>query len=271
MKDKGNSKRVWNMIDEGSPLDNGTSERMWDGVENKLDRYRGRRNARRLMLLAILPLLGVVLLYKMEIMKTSQKEALYSTQSTVDTVNLSDGSLIILQPYSKIAVSADFGKEVRKISMQGSGYFDIAKDSQRPFMVDAGDFIVEVLGTRFDLTKSEHEQGVKLYKGKVKIKKGGKETVLLPGEAWAYSEDRSGEHYFLPTAKREFSFERTELRAVMQKLESAYHASINYPTDLGEKSVSGTFEGGLEEILTIIAFPFDLKVNKINETTYNLK
>lgn len=66
-------------------------------------------------------------------------------------VSLPDGSQVILSPGSTLryAVSA-FGTAVRReVRLEGEAYFGVDHDARRPFIVRAGDLIVEDLGTQF--------------------------------------------------------------------------------------------------------------------------
>ena len=66
------------------------------------------------------------------------------------TVPLSDGSVVTLNTNSKIEV--DFDEDGRSIKLlKGQGFFDVAKDIERPFIVSAGDKRVIALGTAFDV------------------------------------------------------------------------------------------------------------------------
>lgn len=63
-------------------------------------------------------------------------------------VSLSDGSSVELDAASALAV--DFDPEARNVRLlRGRAFFDVAKDSNRPFSVLAGGGSVTALGTRF--------------------------------------------------------------------------------------------------------------------------
>ena len=66
------------------------------------------------------------------------------------TVPLSDGSVVTLNTNSKIEVEFDEAGRSIKL-LQGQGFFDVAKDTERPFIVSAGDKRVIALGTAFDV------------------------------------------------------------------------------------------------------------------------
>src|SRR5690606_36065140 len=75
-------------------------------------------------------------------------------------VELPDGSVMWLNGGSKLTYGATFNVEDRKVTFEGEGYFEIEKDQSRPFVIDAGDAIVKVLGTIFNLRAYKEEERV---------------------------------------------------------------------------------------------------------------
>lgn len=66
-----------------------------------------------------------------------------------DTLNLADGSRVIVGPASRIEVR-DAGNEMaREIDLNGEALFDVVHDTLRPFVVRAGPALVRDLGTSF--------------------------------------------------------------------------------------------------------------------------
>lgn len=67
------------------------------------------------------------------------------------TVQLSDGSRVVLAPESRLRVAEDFGHRRRSVELEGEAQFDVVHDSTREFSVHAGAALVVDIGTRFDL------------------------------------------------------------------------------------------------------------------------
>lgn len=86
------------------------------------------------------------------------------------TVALSDGSTVILNTDTRIEV--DFTEDMRRLSLvHGEALFDVAKDSERPFLVAAGDNWVMALGTRFQVRRDSDRVEVTLLEGRVRVDK----------------------------------------------------------------------------------------------------
>src|SRR4029077_10931085 len=66
------------------------------------------------------------------------------------SINLADGSIVVLNTASRIQVS--FDARIRRVQLlSGQAWFEVAKNQVRPFIVEAGDRIVTAHGTAFDV------------------------------------------------------------------------------------------------------------------------
>lgn len=65
---------------------------------------------------------------------------------------LSDGTEIMMQGGTELTASSDFGKDSRRVSINGQGFMHAATDSLRPYIVDMPhDVSLEVRGTAFNI------------------------------------------------------------------------------------------------------------------------
>lgn len=95
-------------------------------------------------------------------------------------VALADGSRMHLNTGSKARVV--FSKARRRIQLDaGEGYFDVAKDAERPFEVAVGSSIVRAVGTRFLVRRQANGQAeVTVFEGVVELIKAQAEPAV-PG------------------------------------------------------------------------------------------
>jgi transmembrane sensor len=118
----------------------------------------------------------------------TQGEDLINTVSTNRgrqwSVVLPDGSKVWLNSASSIRYSLNFSGDIREVTTTGEVYFEVAKDSRRPFHVKTGDMDVTVLGTHFNVNAYEDENAIKttLVEGSVKITKGDQQVLIKPGQ-----------------------------------------------------------------------------------------
>src|SRR5690606_14332062 len=62
---------------------------------------------------------------------------------------LPDGSRVVLNSRSSITYSTDFGNGQREMFLLGEAFFEVAKDTLRPFIVHTGNLSTRALGTSF--------------------------------------------------------------------------------------------------------------------------
>ncbi len=85
------------------------------------------------------------------------------------SVALTDGSRIDLNAGTRLTVRLK-GHERRVVLTEGQAIFDVAKDARRPFLIEAGDRTVRVLGTQFDVRYRDGRQSVTVARGRVEVR-----------------------------------------------------------------------------------------------------
>lgn len=98
-------------------------------------------------------------------------------------LTLPDGSNIWLNAQTTIQYPVSFNSKERQVKLDGEAYFEVAKDTKRPFIVNTKECNVEVLGTKFnvDAYSSRDKFETVLMEGLVKVSLHNNplETVLL--------------------------------------------------------------------------------------------
>lgn len=128
-----------------------------------------------------------------------------SSKVTNDTAQptlhlLSDGTVITLQPSGTVEFPNEFPSDKREIVLTGEAFFDVTKDSSRPFIINTGDVTVKVLGTSFNVRAYEgaKEISVAVKTGKVSVYAKGdgvdakksavnQEIILTPNQEVVYN------------------------------------------------------------------------------------
>ncbi len=87
------------------------------------------------------------------------------------TILLKDGSSVILQPGSELVYDDMSRKANREVILNGSAFFEIAKETDRPFYVYSGPIVTKVLGTSFLVESSSGKTEIKVsvHSGKVSV------------------------------------------------------------------------------------------------------
>lgn len=100
-------------------------------------------------------------------------------------VALPDGSRIFLNRNTEFSYRANFGKHRRDVRLTGEAFFEISADASKPFIIDAGNAKVKVVGTSFNVITNNAESAVEVYvkTGKVMLSdnSGSQSMFLDPG------------------------------------------------------------------------------------------
>lgn len=198
------------------------------------------------------------------------------------TVNLSDGSSIVLLPGGVLDYSVKEMPGRREVSLSGRAFFEIVKNKDNPFFVYTDGITTQVLGTSFliDAPHGSEEVIVEVKTGKVAIfprslnshahvqdatEKPILDSLILRGNEKAsvsllngklLQKEASGATKQLvgDISKNSFFFDETPVSTVFAELEQAYNIKINYNSKLmADCPLNATLVGEpLIEKLTVI-------------------
>lgn len=95
-------------------------------------------------------------------------ETVATQVAEVRTVELPDGSSVTIGAASSIDVA--YGDNERRVILSaGEAFFEVEKDADRPFIVAAGNTLVRVLGTKFDVSLGTDAIDVAVSEGRVEV------------------------------------------------------------------------------------------------------
>jgi len=175
-------------------------------------------------------------------------------------VTLSDGTKVWLNASSSIKYpSAFIGKE-RRVEITGEAYFEVAHNAAKPFRVVTKGQIVEVLGTHFNINAYDDEDAVKttLLQGKVRISKGLKTAILIPGQqsATQFSDNsivvkEADTELAVAWHNGYFQFERADINNVMKQLARWYDVDVKFEGKVTRDKFGGSMprDASLSQVL----------------------
>lgn len=187
-------------------------------------------------------------LYKGNDVDPNRKISLSTPRGGQYTITLSDGTKVWLNADSKLIYPLSFGNSSREVALEGEAYFEVAKDSQRKFIVNTSHESVEVLGTHFNINSYSDASNsfVSLVEGSVKVTSidGQFSTYLSPNQQAVLSEEGMDKESFnveecLAWKSGEFSFNNESLENVVKKLERWYDVEIEVGTNLKDIEIWG--------------------------------
>ncbi|WP_290794193.1 FecR family protein [Flavihumibacter sp. UBA7668] len=102
-------------------------------------------------------------------------------------IMLPDGTQVWLNAGSKLTYGKDFGTSFREVSLTGEAYFDVVKDSSRPFLIHARNVDIRVLGTAFNVKSYPGDKTTEtsLIRGSVEVQiknRPSEKIILKPNE-----------------------------------------------------------------------------------------
>lgn len=103
-----------------------------------------------------------------------------------ENIRLADGSQITLQPGAVMSYPESFGA-TRNVKVEGQAFFSVERDEAAPFVVEANEVTITVLGTEFEVVADESGlTRVALYSGSVRVDAAGHSATLVPGQVCEY-------------------------------------------------------------------------------------
>ena len=176
---------------------------------------------------------------------------------------LSDGSQVVLNAGSKLKFPVNFIKdENRTVFLNGEAYFEVAKDTEHPFVVSTEDMNVEVLGTHFNVTSYTDDQKTYtvLVEGKVAAhdKVGNGDTKILNPNEKAFFENGKLQveavnvTKYIAWVQGQLVFEDDSFNVIANKLERKFNVKIeNNYSELNNINITATFTNEtIDEVLS---------------------
>ncbi len=165
-----------------------------------------------------------------------KKNSILVPYGTTCHIKMSDGTKIHFNSGSLLRFPSKFEGDTREVFLSGEAYFQVAHDSQKPFIVRTSKLSVKVLGTSFNISCYDDDKSAKvsLEEGSVNIigLNGNNYATLLPNQQ--LSLDRGEEvsigtvNIPMITSWKEgiFFFNNESIEKIARKLEKFYNIKI---------------------------------------------
>jgi transmembrane sensor len=200
----------------------------------------------------------------------------YSTADMLKKLQLADGSVVWLNKNSVLRIPANFNQKKRSVVLEGEAYFEVAKNTDIPYIIKANQTVTEVVGTSFNVRAQNGENKVRVtvYSGLVTFypaddKKAAE--VLRAGDRGIYKTDSKEfwkEKTYVPNdlawKTGTLRFKNTPLAEVCEMLSEYYNTNVEASPEISNsKHFTGNFQrASLNEILDIIELTLDIEFVK---------
>lgn len=267
------------------PLDSQSSLKKYPVYINSISRHN--------QLYRMVAILAVAFMLAFSLHYVSEHEVTLITEIPVEyqehfappgvksNLTLRDGSKVVLNSGSSLRYVKNFESHQREVELIGEAFFEVTKDSNRPFIVRTGAVSTQVLGTSFNVKAFEDEVlEVSLLTGLVEVNvdmEVPQRISLVPGEAIRFiSESQKiqkggfDKDNVLAWTQKTIVFERTEMAEIKRVLENWYGVEIQFLNrPAKDLEITARFKDqSLKEVLEGLSysarFDFEIENDQVN-------
>lgn len=213
----------------------------------------------------------------------------YSTMATTNTIyvpagqrvklTLQDGTNVWLNARTTLTYPTLFTKNERRVEIDGEAFFEVAKNTEKPFIVSSRGVEMKVLGTKFNVYSYHEEEYIEtsLLEGGLNVyfsnaKSNGiilkpNEQVIIKGNQMNVNKIIHTDYFLWKDGV--YSFDNELLIDILKKLELYYNVKIIVEDpSIFQWAYTGKFrqQDGIDEILHVIhkIHKFTIKKDKEN-------
>lgn len=151
-------------------------------------------------------------------------------------ITLPDSTKVWLNSDTKISYPADYGLKERNVTLVGEAYFEVAKNPDKRFIVEAKGMQVEALGTSFNVNAYQNDNKIiaSLFSGSVWVSYDRHVAILKPHESvkvdllnrsFSRYKDESMQNIAL-WRKNEITFDGESLEEITHIMSRLYNTTI---------------------------------------------
>lgn len=234
---------------------------------------------------------GEIILNKDSIIKTNEPariSQLVMPYGSSSRIVLSDGSEVWLNAGSSLIYPSNFTNKTREVVLFGEAYFKVAKDLEKPFIVQTSALEIRALGTEFNVSAYPEDNVIQtvLKEGSVAIRRidaanKEKDIILSPSQLALF--DKRTKLSTITVVNTDFytlwtdgllCFEDRDLNRIIKSLERYYNIKIQFESTLtGIVKISGKLDlnQNREEVFEYLAKVSATKFEQINENYFKIR
>lgn len=156
--------------------------------------------------------------------------AVRAVEGVQKDITLPDNSEVWVNSGSAITYPEEFSGKERLVQLEGEAYFNVEKDTGKPFVVQTEMLQVRVLGTQFEVKAYPEAQTteVTLFSGLVEVTAGEKSERLDPGQRLTYHHDSGRIEIEQVETQREADWRSEVVYAKNRTLAELFRMIANY-------------------------------------------
>ncbi|MEE9465183.1 MAG: FecR domain-containing protein [Candidatus Neomarinimicrobiota bacterium] len=281
------------------PGKNWNTERLWSKIEERIQttpnvlpvwlpvvifkgQYRMLKIAASVLLVALLSYLSYMAAAG-QLFENEVYVELTVPRGTQNKLTMMDGTMVTLDAGSTLSYPDEFSGGKREVTLKGEGYFEVASDTTNPFVVNTGDAVIQVLGTKFVVRNWPLDTSIQVAvrEGKVGLRSsedrlqdavvisGGQVAAMLENGAIQPPESVEIDRY-MGWLNRDIRFDDATLEEIIFHLERWYDVDFELAdTTIGsERLTLHTEKKSVESIIEMIAVLTDLSYKRSGKTIF---
>ena len=193
--------------------------------------------------------------------------------TTVYFYTVADRKTVVTRYRTSFSYDSHYGKNTRVVYLEGEAYFEVAKDKDKPFIVETQEQSIEALGTKFNVTAYPEDSLLvtTLLEGAVRLTNHAASgaTVLHPDEQLIYNKNtqsmfqqRVDAAQYASWTTGYYYFPEQSLEAILYRLSHVYGVRFTVRSEaLNHRMFTGTFYRGqsMKEIMEIICLAIPIR------------
>lgn len=201
----------------------------------------------------------------------SQQSKTIETFAKKSEVTLPDGTQVTLNAYTKLTYPKKFDNDTRRVELSGEAFFNVSRNPEKPFIINAKDAEIKVLGTSFNVLARNNIKGVDVVvtTGTVSLSSMTNKTesiILSVGESGNLLQNKVlktkvSDINYLSWKTQIIDFRNSPLSTVIEVLNNTYTANIKLenPT-IGNLKLTSKYDHiNLDTIIKTVCIAFDLQ------------
>lgn len=203
------------------------------------------------------------------------------------TIDLVDGTHVILAPGSRLSIPAEFSaakSRIRELRLEGEAHFAVAHDSSRPFRVATSTAVTEDIGTAFVISSFPEDKGTRVVvaEGSVAMIPTGRQVAATQRTPIALVAGQLGQLDSAGTVTRKnvdvaayvawtqgtVVFDGARLSTAIPQLERWFDLNISLAdSSLANRRLTGSFAHGSSDVLLQeLSIALDVKVKRSGQS-----
>ena len=282
---KNSEDKIWEEAPRHGILPEGAKDRIWKNIHRAT--VRKRRPAytyRALAGVLVMALVTVGGIYLSAHLGKDNIVSVTTDPNDIRLLKLPDGSRIWINEKTEVSYPEQFAHDQRIVHLKGEAFFDIARDTNRPFIIESDGFTTTVLGTSFNIKAYQNAiPKISVISGKVRVTTAHTEKEvphdrieLTPGEATVYQrasfKKTTFQHREIDWKEVLMDIDNKSLDQVTRRLSGLYKVTFIYRDSIpGNYVLKGSLDvrQPLSSSLEVLSFALeDMDFHQKNDTVW---